>query len=295
MIAVAEFGIGAKCSQQSLLQNIFGVVAAQSARVPHQLVAMLLDEEPERRKTIHAVATLQGSVGNGITRYNGPGVESVRAHRFMVIPMVLASGRAYSDLVQWMRSARPPGMNLWLRARRDFTSSLITGTVVLGLIGLFDPESFGAPQSDAFASGRPSTVLGGLMVLCAVLLATRAGRIRRAAMRAAEPWLRPLYESPAWPGASSALAACAAGSRARFALAWVWGPIALVVIACTFSWSTAYFVVDAILAGGRIGWGQPLYAVGFALLSLVTWRLVEVRLATWRLAASIHREATEGF
>lgn len=213
----------------------------------------------------------------------------------MVSAMVLTSNRAYSDLVKWMRSARPPGMNLWLRARRDFASSLITGTVVLGLIGLLDPESFGAPQSDAFANGWPPTVLAGLLILCAALLATRFGRIRRATMRAAEPWFRPLYESPVWPGASGALAACAPGSKARFAVAWVWEPIALVVIACTFSWSTAYFVVDAILAGGRIGWGQPLYALGFALLSLITWRFAEVRLATWRLATSIHREATEGY
>ncbi len=213
----------------------------------------------------------------------------------MVIDMLLTSNGAYSDLVKWMRSARPPGMKLWLRARRHLASSLIIGTVVLGLIGLFDPESFGAPQSDAFANGWPSTALAGLLILCAVFLATRFRRIRKATMRAAEPWFRPLYESPAWPGASGALAACSAGSRARFALAWVWGPIALVVIACTFSWSTAYFVVDAILSGGRIGWGQPLYALGFALLSLVTWRYVEVRLATWRLATSIHREATEGY
>ena len=69
----------------------------------------------------------------------------------------------------------------------------------------------------------------------------------------------------------------------------------MVVVACTFSWSTAYFAIDAILSGGRIGWGQPLYALGFALLSLVTWRLVEVRLATWRLATSIHREASEAY
>ncbi|MDQ3752153.1 MAG: hypothetical protein M3333_04605 [Actinomycetota bacterium] len=193
-----------------------------------------------------------------------------------------------------MRSARPPGMDLWLRARRDFSSSLITGTVVLGLIGLLDPESFGA-QSSAFARGWPTTFLAGLLTLCAALLATRFGRIRRAAVRAAEPWFRPLYESPAWPGASGALAACSAGSRARFAFGWVWGPAALVVVACTFSWSTAYFAIDAILSGGRIGWGQPLYALGFALLSLVTWRLVEVRLATWRLATSIHREASEAY
>jgi len=27
----------------------------------------------------------------------------------------------------------------------------------------------------------------------------------------------------------------------------------------------------------------------------MTWRFAEVRLATWRLATSIHREATEGY
>ena len=210
----------------------------------------------------------------------------------MVAGMVLASTRAYSDLVRWMRSARPPGMDLWLRSRRHFTSSLIAGIVVLGLIGLLDPSSFGA-QKAAFARGWPTTLLAGLLTLSAVLLATRFGRIRRAAMRTVEPWFQPLYESPAWPGASGALAACPAGSRTRFALGWVWGPVILVVVACTFSWSTAYFVIDAILSGGRIGWGQPLYALGFAFLSLGTWRLAEVRLATWRLAASIHREVSQ--
>ena len=213
----------------------------------------------------------------------------------MVCSMVLASGRAYSEVVRSMRSARPSGMDVWLRARRHLASSLVAGTFVLGLIGLFDPESFGAPQSEAFANGWPSAVLASLLFLCAVLLGARFRRIRAATRRAAEPWFRPLYESPAWPGASAALAACSAGSKTRFAAAWVWGPMIAIVIACIFSWSTAYFIVDAILAGGRVGWGQPLYAAGFAGLSIVTWRIAEVRLATLPLAISIHREATGAF
>jgi hypothetical protein len=227
--------------------------------------------------------------------YNVDGVQSVRASRLIVVPVVVASGRAYFELIQSMRSARPSGMDVWLRARRHFASSLIAGTLVLGLIGLFVPGSFGPPQTTAFGNGWPPKVLGGLLILCAILLGVRIGRIRAATMRAAEPWFRPLYENPAWPGASAALAACTAGSRARFALAWVWGPVAIMVLACTFSWSTAYFVVDAILAGGRVGWGQPLYAVGFAGLSILTWRTIEVRLATLRLAASIHREVAGAF
>ncbi len=294
MTAIGKPGIGTKRSQQSLLEDIFCIVAAQTARISDELITMLFDQQPERRKFTHAVAILR--VPSCIShRYNGDGVESVRAIALMVMAMVLDSGRAYSDVVGWMRSARPAGMDVWLRARRDFTSSLIAGTVLLGMIGLLDPESFGAPGSGAFADGWPSTFLAVLLILCAVLVAVRFGRIRRAAMRAAEPWFRPLYENPAWPGASGAVAACSAGSQARFALAWVWAPIAGVVIACTFSWSTAYFIVDAILAGGQIGWGQPLYALGFGLLSLATWRIIETRLATWRLATSIHREITGAY
>jgi len=209
--------------------------------------------------------------------------------------MVVSATRSYSDLVKWMKSARPASFEPWWFARHDFVASFVAGVIVLGIIGTLDPSSFGAPESRPFANGWPSYVLAGLVAVAAVYPATRLQRIRRTVVRVAEPWFRPLTENPAFEGAATALASCPAPLRTRFSLAWVWAPLALVVLAATSAFSAAYFFVDAVLAGGLIGWAHPLYALGFVTVSVVLFRVAATRLSTWRLAASVSREVAEGY
>ncbi len=59
--------------------------------------------------------------------------------------------------------------------------------------------------------------------------------------------------------------------------------------------STAYFVIDAILARFLVGWSQPLYALVFLCLSLTLSYLAAPKLSTWRVAASVHKEVTTGY
>jgi hypothetical protein len=208
--------------------------------------------------------------------------------------MVVAAGKAYSDLIKWMKSARPRRLDAWWFARHDFTGALVAGLVVLGLIGLLSPSTFGPYQSGVWGSGWPSYLLAGLVALTALYPASRLTRVKRTVVRVTEPWFRPLEENPAFEGALNALAACPGPLRTRFALGWVWAPAVLVVLGSTFAFATAYFLVDAVLARFLVGWGQPLYAAVFALSSIVTFRLAAPRTSTWRLATSVYREVSEG-
>ncbi len=138
------------------------------------------------------------------------------------------------------------------------------------------------------------------MLLAVVAIALGYGIVRRAQVRwaferAREPYVRPLEEEPGFDEAVEALAECPAALRTRFALSWVWGAVAWAIVGGTFAFSTAYFLVDAVLARGRVGWQQPVYAVVFALLSLAVFAATAGRLATWRFAASVHKEVATGY
>ncbi len=208
--------------------------------------------------------------------------------------MVIAAGRAYADLVRWMKKARPRGLRPWRLTRSIFRACMVGSTLVLGGIGLIRPSRFGS-QSSSAGGGPEWWALGLLVALCVVAVMLRRRPIAEAAARLVEPWRRPLTDLASFEPAASALESCPAPLRTRFAIGWVWGPALLVVAGAFFAASAIYFVIDAILAGFSIGWEQPLLAVINMILSLVVLRVGAGRLATWRLAWSVHREVTGGY
>jgi hypothetical protein len=208
--------------------------------------------------------------------------------------MVIAAQRAYSDAVRSIRGARPP-VRRGRFARKALRASLVTGIALMSLIALADPNRFGFPGSRTLRTGWPSAVVIGLLAGCALLALVKRREITSAVMRVAEPYRRPLSELPTFEQAADALAACPAAFKTRFAALWVWRPLALVVIGVTCAFSTAYFIVDAVLARGSVGWGQVLYAAVFFIASLCFFALSASTISTWRLAASVFKEVTSGY
>jgi hypothetical protein len=166
---------------------------------------------------------------------------------------------------------------------------------VLGLIGLVAPSNFGSLDGNTLRSGWPLIVLLVILVAAAFYAAVKRAHIAWLVARAREPMRRPLDESPAYEGAVGALAACPGAFRIRFGVAFVWGPLGLVVLGVTFAFVAAYFVIDAVLARFLVGWAQPLYALGGALMSIIVFGLAAVRLATWRLATSVYKTVSTGY
>lgn len=207
--------------------------------------------------------------------------------------MVIAARRAYSDAIRWMKDARPSGSHSGRLAWRLFRSVYLAALLLLGAIGLIRPSRFGSPTS------RPmrSVEWAALALLVAVLAGfalLRRRRIRASLTRFGEPFRRPL-DHPSHAPATSALESCPAPLRTRFALGWVWGPAAGFVLSALLAASSAYFVIDVLLAGFSIGWEQPLLAALQALLGLIVMRAVASRLATWRLAMSVQRSLTGAY
>lgn len=208
--------------------------------------------------------------------------------------MVVAAQRAYSDAVRWIKSARPKWLQPWRLARRLFQICFVGGVILLGSIGLLNPRSFGSPTSRS-ARALEWWALAGLVALCALWCLSRQRSIGMGASRFAEPFRRRLDRFQAFDPAVHALRAAPAALQTRFAIGWVWGPAAIVVAAGFFAASSAYFIVDAVLARLQVGWQQPLLAVVNALISVGLLRLTATRLSTWRLAFSVHRELTAGY
>jgi hypothetical protein len=204
--------------------------------------------------------------------------------------MVISARKAYSEAVRWLKSARPRRIDAGRFAMRSFGASLAAGIVVLGLLGLFSPSSFNIPGSRALA-GKWTLALAGLVAVCALILLANIRHLRWLFARIREPFVRPLGTKH-FEGAADALAACPEALQSRWAASWVWGPALIAVAGVTFAFSSAYFVVGAVLSGGRIGWGNPIVAGINALLSFLCFALGATRLSTWRLALSVHREVT---
>ncbi len=205
--------------------------------------------------------------------------------------MVLAARRSYSDLTGWMKQARPRSLRPWRLALKVFRSLTLGALTLLGVIGLASPARFGAATSRAGAS----TGWWALMVLvafCLIWMGIKSGGIRTTVARIAEPLSRPLDHVSSFEPAWGALESCPAPLRTRFALGWVWGPVAVVVLAAVFAASVAYFVVDMLLAEFTIGPEQPLLLLINGALALIVLRLGAKRLSTWRLAFSVHRAAS---
>jgi hypothetical protein len=209
--------------------------------------------------------------------------------------MVLAAHRAYATLKRLVRAARPQRVGRGTFARRTFAANFVAGVGILGGIGLTAPSQFGQPGAATLHTGWPSWLLIGVIALCCLVAWTKRADLTWLYARVREPFVRPLDEARGFADAVDALASCPAPLRTRFAVSWVWGPIAAAVLGATFAFSAAYFVVDAILARGRVGWAQPVYGAAFALLSMALFAAAAPRLASWRFATSVHKEASTGY
>ena len=205
--------------------------------------------------------------------------------------MVIAAGRAYQDLIRWMKAARPRSLVPWRLARRLFGTSVLGAALVLGAIGLLAPARFGSPASRP-RGGPEWWALACLVAVGVVLLLLRRARMSSGLTRLREMFGAALEEHPSFEPAVSALDSCPAALRTRFGLGWVWGPLAAAVLGAVCAASAVYFVIDAILARFSIGWQQPLLAAVNALLSLIVFRLAAKRLSIWRLSFTVHRTVT---
>lgn len=209
--------------------------------------------------------------------------------------MVMAGRRAYSDARKWIASARPARSAREGFGFRCFWGSFVAGVIVLGLIGVLSPSSFGEVGAKPFRGGWPALLLLGVVLLAVLLVALRSRHLVWLAARVREPLTRPLEEDPGYEGAVGALQECPSPLRGRFAFALVWGPLILATLATFAAFSAAYFLVDAILQRFQVGWQQPLYGVGYIFVSIVLWRIASARLLTWRLAMSVHKTVSTGY
>ncbi len=137
-----------------------------------------------------------------------------------------------------------------------------------------------------------TVALAGVVAAAAVGLLFNARHLSWLFARIKEPFVRPLAQNRYFEGAADALAACPESYHSRWAVSWVWIPSLLAVVGVTCAFSSAYFVVDAVLSGGRIGVGNPIFAGANAILSALAFASGALRLSTWRLALSVHREVT---
>jgi hypothetical protein len=203
--------------------------------------------------------------------------------------------RAYSDAAAWMRSRVPSRRARDRLASAALAAALIDGALLMSLIGLLSPASFGASGSRAFGSGVRTYALLGIVALCGIWLARRFRAHRWLVAKVREPFRRALEDDPAFAGAAASLDAARAPLKTRFAIGWIWLPAVAAIAAVGASLSTAYFLVDAVIARFQIGWQQPAFAGVNLLLAWVLFRASAGRLAVWPLAVSVHREATTGY
>jgi hypothetical protein len=208
--------------------------------------------------------------------------------------MVVAAERSYRDAVRWIRVERAP-LRRAAFARRATRNALITGLALMGGIGLLSPASFGVVTGQASLRDWPPAVVACLLLACVGFGLAHRAEVRSLLERLRDPYSRPLTEHPGFEGAADALASCPRAYKGRFALVFVYRPMAMGLAAFVSALSTAYFVIDAILARGLVGWSQPVYALVFLGLSLTLFYLAAPKLSTWRVAASVHKEVTTGY
>ncbi|CAN5506271.1 MAG: hypothetical protein ACR2MC_00425 [Actinomycetota bacterium] len=208
--------------------------------------------------------------------------------------MVVAAERSYRDAVRWIKTERPP-LRRAAFARRATRTTILTGLTLMGGIGLLSPTSFRVVRGRTSLRDWPPVVVACLVLACVIYGVLRRAEILSLLERFRDPYIRPLTEHPGFDGAADALAACPRAYRARFALVFVYRPLAMGLVACVAALSTAYFVIDAVLARGLVGWSQPVYALVFLCLSVTLFYLAAPKLSTWRVAASVHKEVTTGY
>ena len=208
--------------------------------------------------------------------------------------MVVAAERSYRDAVRWLRVERPP-LRRAAFARRATRAALLSGLALMGGIGLVSPASFGLVTGRTSLRDWPPVAVVCLVAACVVYGVLHRAEIRSLLERLRDPYVRPLTEHPGFNGAADALAGCPRAYRGRFALVFIYRPLAMSLGATVSALSNAYFVIDAILARGLVGWSQPAYALVFLGLSLTLFYLAAPKLSTWRVAASVHKEVTSGY
>lgn len=116
-------------------------------------------------------------------------------------------------------------------------------------------------------------ILLGAVVVCATVVVLR----RRELARSLQDIRRGIGTEEALEGASASLAAAPSVLQTRFVFGWVWGPVALVMLATIFALAATYFAVDAILARFQIGWQQPILGVANAVISFLIFRIAAPR------------------
>jgi hypothetical protein len=200
--------------------------------------------------------------------------------------------RDYANAVRWLRTARPRRIRAGASSMRCFGGSFLAGTFLIGLIAFLSPGSFGVPGRRVFSSGVWTWALIAAVAIAAGGLLAGRRRLTWLYRRIREPYRRPFSGDDAFEGAADSLARCPAAMHTQWAVSWIYLPTALAVAGVTFAFSTAYFVISAILSAGRISWMEPTLATINAVLSLAAWSLGAVRLSTWRLAVAVHREVT---
>ena len=209
--------------------------------------------------------------------------------------MVLSAGRAYSDAVKWLKTARPRRFSRLRYAERAVGATVAGAVPLLTLIALGSPSSFGSRGSNTLQSGWPMYVLLGLLALSLVYLFAHMARIRWSLARTREPFVREPRGDVRYENAADNLAACPAPLKTRFAVQWIWGPLVIAVLAIMAGFAATYFLIDAIVARFSVGWYHPVYAAANIVVSLVLFALVSGRLITWRLAVAVHRSVTVGY
>jgi hypothetical protein len=208
---------------------------------------------------------------------------------------MIAGQRAYSDAVRWLRAAGRHRPDPWDRARRAFLYSLGAGLVIMALIAIVSTSSFGLPGRSALRTGWPGAVLLGIAAVGTLVALMQREHISWAISRAREPFVRRLSNEENFESMADALSSCPAPFRTRFFIGWVLLPAALWALGTILAFSSAYFVVDAIIARFSVNWLHPSFGVGDALVSYLAFRIGAPRAATWRLAVGAHRAAAGAY
>ena len=197
--------------------------------------------------------------------------------------------RAYSNANRWMKAARKP-IRAGRFSVRAFGANLVAGLLVMGVIGILAPDSFGPTTSGRLGRGPARMGLGVLLLACGVIAVVNLRYLRGLYTRMREPFVRRMNYDSHFDGAADALAECPNAMRTRWAMRWIYAPAIYVVAGSFFAFSVAYFAVGSILSLGNVGLGTPILAVVNALLSLLFFRIAGPRLTTWRLAVSVSRD-----
>lgn len=207
----------------------------------------------------------------------------------------MSSRGPYRDAVAWMRSRVPSAQVRGAVAGGALAAALIDGLLLMSVIGLVSPSSFGVAGGRAFGSTSRTVTLVAVAGACAVWLVLHLRAHRWVFARIRDPFRRPLEDDPAFAGAAGALGAARGPLQTRFAWGWIWLPALGAIGGAAAALTTSYFLVDAVIAQFEVGWQQPAFAGINLVVAWLLLRAVAGRLYVWPLAVSVHREATTGY